>query len=35
MTQFMVGSEVKTKGKLAKFASYLMNVKTTEEKMTH
>ena len=32
MTQFMVGSEVKTKGKLAKFASYLMNVKTTEEK---
>lgn len=28
-------SEVKTKGKLAKIASYYMNSKTTQEKMKH
>ncbi|MFO7317068.1 MAG: glutamate-5-semialdehyde dehydrogenase [Bacilli bacterium] len=32
MKQHIAGSEVQTKGKLAKFSSYLMNLKTTEEK---
>lgn len=32
MSELVIGSEVRTKGKLAKEASYLMNLKSTDEK---